>query len=508
MEEYAKNISLLEQRAMRPSLVSMIQLFEQSGFRLSAEAYGLLWRFHQQIRDKNETLDLTRIKNFENMVIKHYVDSIYVTKLIALPSPLLDIGSGAGFPGIPIKIVQPAIHIILAEGRKKRASFMEDTCELLGLEGIEVYPHKIPGSFDTPVGGVITRALEVIPRTLERVFPLLAPGGKAVFMKGPHCDEEIEEAGVLLKGAYELEKDVSYSLPGTPHKRRLIVFNRLDQGFPSADMVAPAGKSPAGSPQKGGYPSVCGQIKEIVSPNNPKFKAFMKLLKTRGIRKQGRAFLSGGRQVREVLDSFPGKCRGIVFSDPGTIPEAAGPLRLPCYRLHPDLFRQLDIHDTGKALLQIMVAPFDAWKDDGTVSGCALIIPFQDPRNVGAVIRSAAAFGVSRVVVLKEAAHPFHPASLRAAGSTIFRTKLLKGPSLQELEVNGVPLITLSPEGDDLASFRFPETFCLAPGLEGPGLPDRLKKAVCLSIPMAPGVESLNAATATGIALYAWKSRA
>jgi 16S rRNA (guanine(527)-N(7))-methyltransferase RsmG len=492
---------------MQPSLLSMIRLLEQSGFSFSAETYELLWRFHQQVREKNETLNLTRIRNFENMVIKHYVDSICVTRFIPLPSPLLDIGSGAGFPGIPIKIVQPAIHIILAEGRKKRASFLEDTCELLGLKGIEVYPHKIPGSFDTPVGGVITRALEVIPKTLERVLSVLPPGGKAIFMKGPHCDEEIGEAGVLLKGAYELEKDISYSLSGTPHKRRLIVFNRVKHVLSPGVLVATAGRSPTPGLQKGGHLSVCGQIMEIVSANNPKFKSFLKLLKTRGIRKQRLAFLSGGRQVKEVLESFPEKCTGIVFSDPKTIPEAPGSVQLPCYRLHPDLFRQLDIHDTGKALLQIRVAPFDTWKDDGAGSGCTLIIPFQDPRNVGAVIRSGAAFGVSRVVLLKEAAHPFHPASLRAAGSTVFRTKILNGPSLQELEVKSVPLITLSPEGDDLASFRFPATFCLVPGLEGPGLPGRLKEAVCLSIPMMPGVESLNAATATGIALYAWRRR-
>jgi len=491
---------------MRPSLSSMIRLFEQSGFSLSAETYELLWRFHQQIREKNEELDLTRIKNFENMVMKHYVDSIYVTKLISLPSPLLDIGSGAGFPGIPVKIVQPAIHLILAEGRKKRASFLEDTCGLLGLEGIEVYPHKIPGSFDTPVGGVITRALEVIPRTLERVFSLLPPGGKALFMKGPHCDEEIEGAGDLLKGAYELEKDISYTLPGTPHKRRLIVFNRKKKVISlGVTGDAPLGESKAGNLPKGTHPLVRGQIKEIVSSNNPKFKTFLKLVKTRGIRKQGLAFLSGERQVREVLEWFPEKCTGIVYSDPGTIPEAAGSLPLPFYRLHPELFRQIDIHDTGKALLQIRVAPFKEWRDEEPLSGCTLFIPFQDPRNVGAVIRSAAAFGVSGVVVLKEAAHPFHPASLRAAGSTVFRTEILKGPSLEELEVKTVPLITLSPGGNDLASFRFPDTFCLVPGLEGPGLPHRLKKGDCLSIPMMSGVESLNAATATGIALYAWK---
>ena len=483
----------------------MTRLVEQSGLRLSADTYDLLWRFHQQVRGENEALNLTRIRNFENMVIKHYVDSIYVTKLVELPSPLLDIGSGAGFPGIPIKIVKPEIQVVLAEGRKKRAIFLEETCELLGLEGIEIHPHKIPGSFDSMVGGVITRALERIPRTLERVLTLLPPGGKAIFMKGPHCDEEIEEAVALLKEEYELESDAFYSLPGTSHERRLVVFSRKTERVFSTVGVGPVENSEAGKVQNSGPSTVCGRTKEIVSPNNTKFKGFLKLMKTRGIRKQGSAFLSGSRQVGEVLKSFPGICEAIVFSDPETVPQAGGSVQLPCYRLHKDLFRQLDVFDTGKALLKVKVAPFEPWEDDKPHSGCMLFIPFQDPRNVGAVIRSAAAFGVSGLVLLKEAAHPFHPASLRAAGSTVFRTRILKGPSLEDLDVKNIPIITLSPEGTDLTNFKFPDRFCLVPGLEGPGLPERLKKATCLSIPMQEGVESLNAAMATGIALYEWK---
>ena len=72
------------------------------------------------------------------------------------------------------------------------------------------------------------------------------------------------------------------------------------------------------------------------------------------------------------------------------------------------------------------------WSDDAPwPDGCTLFIPFQDPENVGAVIRSAAAFGVARVVLLKEAAHPFHPRSSRAAGSALFQVPLYQGPSIR-----------------------------------------------------------------------------
>ena len=125
---------------------------------------------------------------------------------------------------------------------------------------------------------------------------------------------------------------------------------------------------------------------------------------------------------------------------------------------------------------------------------------------MGAVIRSAAAFGVSRVVILKEAAHPYHPKSARAAGSSLLRVPLLEGPWTGELQLSKTPLVTLSPEGRAVGDYPFPPSFCLVPGLEGPGLPETLRRGTVLSIPMQPGVESLNAALATGIVLYLWRA--
>jgi 16S rRNA (guanine527-N7)-methyltransferase len=493
-------------KAMQPSRSSMIRIFKRSGFELKKETYELLWQFHRQVHEKSDELDLTRIKNFESMVVKHYVDCAYVPRLIQLPSPLLDIGSGAGFPGIPIKILAPQVYVILSEGRKKRAIFLEEVCEVLGLDEIDVYPHKIPGRFERPIGGVITRALETIPKTLDRVASLLPVEGKAIFMKGPHCGEEIEEAGKSWRRLFQLEEDISYSIPDTPHKRHLVVFRKKKSALtPGADISSKSEVAEKGKGRSGF--SMFGRVKEIVSPNNPIFKKFLKALKTRGIRKQGLALLSGARQVREVLEEFKETCAGIVYADPETIPDVSDLGEIPCYRLHPDLFRQLDLHETGQAILAVKVPRFQKWRDEEWPPGCTLFVPFQDPRNVGAVIRSAAAFGVPRIVLLKEAAHPYHHASLRAAGSAVWRTAILEGPSINELNVTGVPMVTLSPRGKDLGLYRFPQSFCLVPGLEGPGLPEGLKNAEGLSIPMSRGVESLNAAMATGIALYAWKAQ-
>jgi 16S rRNA (guanine(527)-N(7))-methyltransferase RsmG len=496
----------LEKIGMQPNRSSLVEIFEKSGFDLKEETFDLLWRFHREIHAKTDKLDLTRIKNFDSMVVKHYIDCACVPKLIELPSPLLDIGSGAGFPGIPIKILVPQVHVILSEGRKKRAIFLEEVCALLGLKGVEVYPHKIPGRFDRAIGGIITRALESISQTLERVTALLSEGGKAIFMKGPRCREEIDEAVRSYRELFVLEKEIPYSLPGTPHKRHLVVFARKKTPFFSGMEVPVLSEKNRGA-QERSESKGRGYVKEIVSPNNPFFKKLLKSLKTRGIRKEGLALLTGPKQVREVLESFRETCAGIIYSDPDTIAPLGNMGGMPRYRLHRDLFRQLDVYETGQAILLVKVPTFDRWVDTEWPGGCSLFVPFQDPRNVGAVIRSAAAFGVARIVLLKEAAHPYHHASLRTAGSAVWRTPILEGPSISDLNVTGVPLITLSPQGKALGTYRFPQSFCLVPGLEGPGLPHALRNAECLSIPMSPGVESLNAALATGIALYAWREQ-
>ena len=104
----------------------------------------------------------------------------------------------------------------------------------------------------------------------------------------------------------------------------------------------------------------------------------------------------------------------------------------------------------------------------------------------------------------REAAHPFHPRSSRAAGTALFQIPLLQGPSIHELESRHVPIIALDTSGPDLSDSPFPPRFGLVVGIEGPGLPDRLRQGERRRIAMAPDVESLNAATAAAIALYAW----
>jgi tRNA G18 (ribose-2'-O)-methylase SpoU len=246
-------------------------------------------------------------------------------------------------------------------------------------------------------------------------------------------------------------------------------------------------------------------IHEISSRSNPWFKKLVRLLGGRSIKKQGLSFLSGQKQVIEVLREFPDRCYAILFTRRHSL--SGVPAGIKSFLLSGELFREIDVYGTKAPILLIRFEPLSEWDSREWPAGCTLFVPFQDPGNVGAVIRSAAAFGVSRLVILEEGAHPFHHRSLKVAGSAVFRIPLFGGPSIKALGSERYPIITLSAEGAEIGTYTFPSTFGLVPGLEGPGLPCNLRHLTSLSIPMKRGVESLNAALATGIALYVWRNR-
>ena len=489
--------------AIRPGRAGLKAIVERCGVSLEEPQYDALWAYHRLLREADAELNLTRIRNFENMVLKHYVDSLLVLEHAELPSPLVDMGSGAGLPGVPLKIARPDVHIILAEPRGARAAFLRTACERLGFEGAEVHAGKVGPRFARPVEGVITRAVAPIAETLERVAFCLRAGGRMLLMKGPDCDDEIAEARAMLGRAYRLVGDHAYRIPGTDHERRLVVFERLSEpvigsSLPEAPAAPPSGRAFA------------GPVKEVSSASNPSFRLARDVLSGRGIRKHGKALIAGPRIIGEVLDRFGDRVEAWLTGPAGDPPPEALGREATWLRLDAALHRELDVSGTGGPLLLVRVPGMPSWSDaDPWPEGCTLFIPFQDPENVGAVLRSAAAFGVARAVLLREAAHPFHPKATRAAGPAAFQVPLLAGPSINELTSESTPLIPLDVGGPPIDASPWPDRFGLVPGVEGPGLPPHLREHPgrrC--VPIAPDVESLNAATATAVALFAWRSRA
>jgi 16S rRNA (guanine527-N7)-methyltransferase len=210
-----------------PDRNALRALLARGGIRLDATQLDRLWRYHNLLRSRNQGSELTRLIGFESMVVKHYVDSMIVADLYTIPSPLVDVGTGAGLPGIPLKIRLPKLELVLAEPRPKRVEFLREACRELRLEGVEIFPHKVVSrSLTRPMKGAISRALEPIEKTVLRTSGCLKEGGLLIFMKGPAVEPEIAAARARFGSAIELVADKSYVLPGTRFQRRLVVIRR------------------------------------------------------------------------------------------------------------------------------------------------------------------------------------------------------------------------------------------------------------------------------------------
>ena len=145
-----------------------------------------------------------------------------------------------------------------------------------------------------------------------------------------------------------------------------------------------------------------------------------------------------------------------------------------------------------------------------TYDGCNPVIPFQDPLNVGSAVRSAAGFGIKKVILSADAANPFHPKSIRASSGAVFEIEFMRGPVLNGIfsiaEKSGIEIIALDKNGRNISEIEFPRKFILIPGIEGPGLPDHYSGR-CVSIPVSDKIESLNASVAISIFMYEWNKK-
>jgi 16S rRNA (guanine527-N7)-methyltransferase len=184
-----------------------------------AEFYSLL--MHEQGRN-----NFTRLMTLKDVGLKHFLDSLLVTQLTELKFPLMDMGTGPGLPGIPLKIFYPEQKILLAEGVQKRVEFLKKVREKLNLKNLDIIGRNIDSSFVYPLQGVITRAVEDAANSMRNISQCLEVGGRLYLMKGPGADPELELAKSMAE-YYKLIEDHHYEIPQTPHKRRLLVFEKI-----------------------------------------------------------------------------------------------------------------------------------------------------------------------------------------------------------------------------------------------------------------------------------------
>ncbi|MDR6225372.1 16S rRNA (guanine(527)-N(7))-methyltransferase RsmG [Desmospora profundinema] len=202
---------------------------------LTARQQEQFERYGRQLLEWNEKMNLTAITAEEEVFVKHFFDSL--TLISALPmdrvQSLVDVGTGAGFPGIPLKIVFPDIRLILLDSLRKRVQFLQEMAECLGLKAVEAVHGRAEEvarqrSYREQFDVATARAVAKLDVLAEYCMPFVRKGGWFVAMKGHDVENEIQGADHALRtlGGGENVSVLPFSLPKEAGKRHLIVVSK------------------------------------------------------------------------------------------------------------------------------------------------------------------------------------------------------------------------------------------------------------------------------------------
>ena len=219
------------------------QVHRQLGVRLSAAQLEALARYEQELLAWNERFNLTAIRTPQEVRTKHFLDSL--TCLLALrdapPERLIDIGTGAGFPGLPLKVIYPKMQLTLVESVGKKTEFCRHVVRTLGLSGVEVVQERAEvlgqaAEHREKYDWAVARAVAILPVLAEYLLPLVRVGGGMLAMKGesgPAEAHQAEHAMRLLGG--HLRQLLPVTLPGVVEERYLVVVDKIaatPRGYP------------------------------------------------------------------------------------------------------------------------------------------------------------------------------------------------------------------------------------------------------------------------------------
>lgn len=217
-------------------------------FHFSVEQLEQFFAYMNLLIEWNEKMNLTAIVEPNEIILKHFIDSITILKEIDNNSKIIDVGTGAGFPGVPLSIMNPTLKITLADSLNKRLIFLQEVVNQLGLKNIEIIHaraeelgknKKYRENFDAAT----SRAVANLSTLSEYLIPLVKVGGKIIGMKAGGAQEEIEAAKKAIKilGG-KIEEIEEFKLPQTEIERTIILIKKEEH-------------TPNKYPRKAGIPS-------------------------------------------------------------------------------------------------------------------------------------------------------------------------------------------------------------------------------------------------------------
>jgi 16S rRNA (guanine527-N7)-methyltransferase len=201
------------------------------GIHLDENTVAALDLYLGELLKWNQKINLTAIRTESGIVQKHFLDSLSVLPFLPEGSSLLDMGAGAGFPGIPLKIVQPSLVITLIDSIRKKVDFQRHIIRLLDLKGIEAIQGRVQDKevlqrlserFDV----VLSRGFADLRTFLTLGFPFLKKGGILLAMRGKMGNEETRSLSEEDQTAFQLRKKTSFLLPLSSLERTILLFEK------------------------------------------------------------------------------------------------------------------------------------------------------------------------------------------------------------------------------------------------------------------------------------------
>ncbi len=217
----------------------IVPLCQSFGVDLDNEKVEKLNLYGNLLLEWNEKINLTAITEPQEVLIKHFYDCILFLKNVNIPqnATLIDIGTGAGFPGLVLKIVRPDIRVTLLDSLNKRIIFLNDVIEKCGLSEIEAIHSRAEEGGKSPkyrekYDIACARAVAAIPTLLEYCTPFVKPNGIFVAMKGPSAAEEVENSQNAIR-LLNMQKPqiICEALPNND-PRTFVIFKKISQTPP------------------------------------------------------------------------------------------------------------------------------------------------------------------------------------------------------------------------------------------------------------------------------------
>lgn len=208
---------------------NLIELAARYGLSINEQQAKAFQTYMELLLEWNQKMNLTAITELQQVVEKHFLDSLLLLKAVEIPeqAKVIDVGTGAGFPGIPLLLYRPDVRLTLLDSLQKRLNFLQAVCDALGLSAELIHARaeeggrqpKLRGQFDL----ACARAVAPLPVLCEYCLPFVRPGGVFAAMKGPGATEESAAAkkAILILGAHA-ESTRSFALPDGSERNIII----------------------------------------------------------------------------------------------------------------------------------------------------------------------------------------------------------------------------------------------------------------------------------------------